>query len=554
MTTPLHPFLSRFLAIILLLTLASPSLAQYQYIKTVEMWPMRDGVRLSTTVYRPVTLNKSPVVIMRTPYLKDTAGDDGTGAAWVQQGYVFIIQNTRGRFSSEGEDGIFRDDGWGLHQDGYDTVERAGTSSWSNGNVALYGASASAITGEMAAGASPPHLEAEILFVGSNDCYEQLFFEGGTLRSELIENWLRAQGQYDDEMPRFAAHPTDDSFWEQYDALARAPQVNVPAVFIGGWYDILSKGTLDGFVARQTLGGPQCRGENFLWMGPWTHGGLFSTAQGQLTYPASAADPSAWTLVLQFLDHHLRGGPRPAYAAVTYYRMGPTDAPSPAWNQYVTASSWPPAAGQRPMYLHADGSMSLSPRFDYWFFDYYSDPANPVPTIGGPNLNIAAGPFDQQAIEARPDTIEFQTAPMVTPMEITGNVKARLYVQSDSPDFDLCVRMTDVYPDGRSMLVLDGVRRARFRNGYKTEQLVPYAELTPIEVDLLSTSIVIAPGHRLRISISGSNSPRFDVNPNTGEPFRQNTSTHKSLTRVWVAGWAPSALLLPANTQLLNRR
>ncbi len=533
----------------------SAGIARAQVIKEVQMWPMRDGVRLSTSIYRPAGGGTYSTVLMRTPYQKDSPNDDAWAQAWVGLGYTMVIQNTRGRFGSEGDDSIFRDDGWGEHQDGYDTVEYIATRPWSDGNVGTFGASAVGITQEMMAPSAPPHLRCQVIMVASNDCYEQLFFQGGTLRSEMVENWLKGQGQFDDEMPRFAAHPTDDAFWEQYDALARTSQVKAPAFFLGGWYDILSQGTLDGFFSRQYSGGPGVQGENFLWIGPWTHGGVFQQAQGELVYPANAADGGLpYTLILQFLDHHLHGAPRPQWPPVTYYRMGPTDAAGSWWNTYGWSNWWPLTWAERPMYLHADGSMTLSPKYEFGFRDVIADPANPVPTVGGNNLTIPAGPFDQRGVEARPDVVSFQTAPLATAMEVTGHVKARLWAQSDAPDYDLAVRLSDVYPDGRSMLVLDGIRRARFGNGFKTEQVLAPGELALIEVDLWSTSIVFAPGHRIRLSISGSNSPRFDVNPNTGEPFRQNTSTRAASTRLWVSTWTPSALILPANPQLLNRR
>lgn len=523
--------------------------------KQIQMWPMRDGTRLSTTIYAPAGAGPFPTVLTRTPYPKDQPGDDGFGQSLNASGYAYIVQNTRGRFTSEGVDHIFRDDGWGANKDGYDTVELAAALPWSNGKIATFGGSALGITQELMAGAAPPHLACQIIIVASNNFYDQLIYQGGTLRSELIEPWLRGQGRYADEMPVFAAHPTRDSFWNQYDALARAPAVDVPAIFVGGWYDILSKGTIEGFSARQALAGPHARGENFLWMGPWTHGGIYGQVQGELTYPASAADNGALVqLMLAFLNHHLRGGPRPVWPAVTYYAMGATNVPSTTWNQYRYASYWPPAYAFRHLLLHADGSMSFSTKPEFGFRTFVADPDAVVPTVGGPNLTLPAGPRDQRGIEARGDVVTFQTEPLVTGLEVSGPVWARLWVQGDTPDYDVAVRLTDVYPDGRSMLVLDGIRRARFRNGYAAEQLLAPGELALVYVELWSTSIVFAPGHRLRISISGSNSPRFDANPNTGEPFRRNLLTRTATTNLWISRWTPSSIMLPANVQLQSPR
>ena len=176
---------------------------------------------------------------------------------------------------------------------------------------------------------------------------------------------------------------------------------------------------------------------------------------------------------------------------------------------------------------------------------YTYDPTNPVPTIGGIQLTLPSGPKDQQSIESRADVLVFTSAPLAKPLEVTGRIRARLWVASDAPDTDFFVRLCDVYPDGRSFNLCEGMLRARFRAGYETETPLKPGEPAELDVDLWSTSVVFNRGHRIRVDVTSSSAPGFDPNPNTGEPFRSSANHRPARNQVFVAGSRASHVLLP---------
>src|SRR5262249_21336680 len=174
-----------------------------------------------------------------------------------------------------------------------------------------------------------------------------------------------------------------------------------------------------------------------------------------------------------------------------------------------------------------------------------SDQADEVPTVSGPELGANIGPLDQRSIESRPDLLLFTTDVLEEPLEVTGRITAKLYVSSDCPDTDFTVKLTDVYPDGRSMLVTDGIIRARFRESFDREKLLGPGEVVRVPIDLWSTSLVFNKGHRLRIAVSSSNSPRFDPNPNTGHAFRADQEQRIATNTLHLSEKHPSQIVLP---------
>jgi hypothetical protein len=168
-----------------------------------------------------------------------------------------------------------------------------------------------------------------------------------------------------------------------------------------------------------------------------------------------------------------------------------------------------------------------------------------VPTIGGQNLTQAKGPMDQRKVEGRDDVLLFTSEALTAPVEVTGRISARLFVSSDCPDTDFTVKLTDVYPDGRSMLVTDGILRARFRKSFRREDFLKPGEVYELAVDLWSTSLIFAKGHRIRVAVSSSNSPRFEPNPNTGKPLRADNETRIATNTLYLSERYPSHIVLP---------
>lgn len=511
--------------------------------KTIQV-PMGDGIKLATDVYLPTSGKPPfPTILIRTPYNKN--GNAGIAANLGRLGYALVVQDMRGRFASAGHHAIiFGNDGiGGKHEDGHDTIEWVAKQEWSNGQVLTYGQSALGIVQNMSAPNAPAALKGQVVGVAFSDYYHQAAYQGGAWRKELLEGWLKQTKMDDVNLPTFLDHTTYDDFWKKLNAENHADEVNAPGVFTGGWYDIFIQGTINSFVEINRRGGPNARGKCFLVIAPTAHGN-FSEA---IVYPNVGKTPINLAAPMNILEHWLGKSDKNVekLQPVHYYVMGDCASPGAPGNFWRSADNWPPPAKQTPYYLHADRSVSVeSPQNDDELkFKYH--PENPVPTRGGQNLIIAKGPMDQRPVESRPDVLLFTSKPLEDPLEVTGRITASLFVSSDCPDTDFTVKLCDVHPDGRSLLVTDGIRRASLRNGYEKHEPLVAGEVYELEVDLWSTSLIFNKGHQIRIAISSSNSPRFEPNPNTGDPHPVPGKSRIATNTVHLSKLRPSRILLP---------
>jgi len=485
-----------------------------------EMVPMRDAVRLSTTVHLPVGPGPWPTLVYRTPYGKDEFAE--SAEAYAKIGVAVVYQDMRGRFDSEGVDGVFTTDGDGPLKDGYDTLSWAVAQDWCNGRIGTLGGSARGIVQYMQASAAPPGLMVMNPEVATPNLYEDGLFYGGAFRYALAVNWLSGQGSVP-FLDRVAEHPYEDEFWDPVQTRDRFGDATAAGLHVGGWFDIFQQGTLDGFAGYQAQGGPGAAGNQKLIMGPWTHNGMRGREQGELLFPENAERPpypyafdTLFNHYLQVNDPGVTDTPDDV-PNVQYYVMGDVDDPGAPGNAWRTAEAWPPESAAVRLHLQPGGLLTEDcPPAAGGVTSYVSDPSDPVPTVCGNNMTIPDGPCDQGVVEARDDVAVFTTGVLAGPVEITGRVKAHLFVDIDRPDADLMVRMTDVYPDGRSMLIADGAARLAARGTTTGLDPLSPGEVVEAVVDLWSTSIVLNTGHRLRISVSSSNSPRFAVNQNNG--------------------------------------
>jgi hypothetical protein len=510
-------------------------------IKTI-MLPMSDGVRLATDVLVPPGEGKFPAILMRTPYNRRQMHN----AALIVQGYALVVQDMRGRFDSEGENLPFIGCGWAPHTDGLETVRWILAQPWCDGKVGTVGGSAGGITQMLLAGAGGGGVSAQYSIVAAPSMYHHAAYVGGALRKEQVENWLRSHKFAPEAVDLFRSHPTYDDFWKQFDATARWDRAGAPAVHVGGWFDTFSQGTIDAFVGMQHHGGPGARGRQKLVMGPWTHS-VGMASPGEMAFPHAGmpkgADPTRW------FDAILKGQANGAAAepAVTYYVMGDTQAPGAPGNTWRTAPDWPVPSQATPMYFRADGRLTRDApaAADKGEAKFTFDPAQPCPTVGGRNLTIPAGPKDQRSVEAREDVVVFTSAPLEEPLEVTGRVVAKVFVASGAKDTDLSVRLSDVYPDGRSMLMAEGMLRLRYRGGFEKPQPLEPGRTVEVTVDCWSTSVIFNKGHAVRVAVTSSNTPRYDVNPGTGEPWTDGCATVVQQNRILCAGAQASHVLLP---------
>ncbi|MCL4177071.1 MAG: CocE/NonD family hydrolase [Verrucomicrobia bacterium] len=502
--------------------------------------PMRDGVHLATDVWLPQTNGAFPVVMVRFPYNKDLGA--GLGRDGCARGYAVVSQDTRGRFASEGENLPFRLDA----PDGKDTLSWLLKQPWCGGQVATWGASAGAITQFQLAIDGTDPLAAQYLIVGAPNLYD-VVYTGGVFRKALIEDWIRTTRYATNALAIWVGHPLYDDYWRAQDASRHYAAVNTPAIHVGGYWDIFAQATLDAFVGYQEQGGPGARGRQKLIFGPWAHA-VLQDKVGDLTFPGGKNPPGNVHDAWRWFDRWLKGVANHADRdpAVTYYVLGDVTDPNAPGNTWRTADAWPPCpASPTPYYLQADRSLSTQKAAAAATLSYRHDPTHPIPTIGGGQLTLPAGPINQNPIESRDDLLVFTSEPLTEPTEVTGRVRARLWIESDAPDTDFFVRLCDVYPDGRSFNLCEGVLRARFRHGLDREQLLTPGEIQPLDIDCWSTSVIFNRGHRLRVHVSSSSAPGFDPNPNTGEPFRASDRARPARNTIHLGPDHPSHVLLP---------
>lgn len=511
------------------------------------MIPMRDGVQLATDIYRPADNKARPVLLYRTPYNKNKDHLDAASITLMQLlGYAYVVQDTRGRFASQGTDSAYFNDGWGALQDGYDTIDWLVRRPWCNGKIGQFGASASGITTYRAAGAAHPSLICAVSMIAASDFYHQVVYPGGELQKSRVEEWINGQNSQH-MLPFLLSMPYYNRYWEEMNLLTRVDQITTAILHIGGWYDCFSEGTLQAYstLKSQSLAYPQK-----LLMGPWTHTGIGETRAGTLTYPGAALDflPAA----VQWFDYWLKGADNGAVSSSTalYYLMGDPDRTDEIGCQWIEADTWPPQSQMVPYYLSAEGALNEATPDISTSYSYPFDPGNPVPTIGGNNqktASISDGPHDQRSLNQRADILAFASAPLIQPLRVEGTVKGILFVSTDRPDTDFTLKLIDVYPDGREMIVCDGIRRIRFRDGYtaEKEQFAQSRDTLSVEITLPPTAIVFNSGHRIKVAVSSSNFPRYEINPNTGAEPNHRLNPLTAINTVHIGARWSSHIILP---------
>jgi len=510
--------------------------------KQTVMVPMRDGVKLATDIYLPEGKGPWPAILSRTPYGKG----DNKGQPYVRLGYARVVQDLRGRFASEGDNLAFQFDGWGRARDGYDTVEWIAKQPWCNGKVGTIGGSALGIAQYMMAPSAPPHLLCQQASVGASSLYRHAAYPGGALRKSQVVGWLTGNHWDPLNLKLMQEHSSFDGFWQGIDALSHFDRAKAPCYHIGGWFDTFCQGTVDAYVKLQHEGGEGAKGNQWLLMGPWTHGGSGKTSQGELTFPSNARNPYGQDLKRWF-DHWLKGEENgvPGTRPVRYYVMGAVGEAGAPGNEWRSAPDWPVPSTPTVYYLCEGNVLSPQRPREETQLSYDYDPANPVPTRGGRNLVLPKGPRDQREVEGRADVLLFSTPPLEEPVEVTGRVRVRLFASSSARDTDFTAKLCDVYPDGRSMLIADGIIRGRHRETMEKEIPLNPGQVYAFDIDLWSTSIVFNRGHRIRVAISSSNYPRFDANPNTGGPASAEQEPLVAHNTVFLGGEHASGIVLP---------
>ncbi len=501
---------------LLVLLLLVPAASRLTAAPETHMVAMRDGVKLATDVYVPDGAGPWPVILLRFPYNK--ALGVGIGPEATKRGYVFVAQDTRGRFASEGANLPFDADGRADGQwDGHDSAEWIAKQPWCNGKIGTWGGSAGAITQYFLAGTGQSNIVSQHLTVGTASLFQEGIYRGGIFRKAMVEDWLKSTQYAPNALDLWTTNYPYTQYWKDREITGHFGHINATGVHIGGWFDIFAQATLDAYRGYQTQGGPGARGKQKLIMGPWTHG-VLTEQSGELTFPGAKTTPGdvhdSWKWFAATLKGETNGIAEAP--AVTYYVMGAVGEVGAPGNEWRTADQWPPVkTRERRLHLRADHSAGFGGGSGSGRLTYTSDPANPVPSVGGYELTIPAGPRDQRPVESRPDVLVFTTEPLAEPLELLGNVVARVRLASSAPDADLIVRLCDVYPDGRSFNICEGALRLRFRNGFEAGELLP-SEPVDVAITLWPTSMIFNRGHRLRVHLASSSSPALEPNLQNG--------------------------------------
>ena len=547
---------------------------------------MRDGVTLYADVYRPAEEGRYPVLVSRTPYSTERFPAAYEAAVYFsRRGYVYAFQDVRGRHESDGRWEPFRDD----ERDGYDTVEWAAKQPWSNGRVAMQGGSYLGQNQWRAAQAGPPSLVTIFPSVASTSIYHDWITLNGAWRLSFNFGWgpVRQESRimqnpgahtvaglhaiHYDEVQRhlplntmqqlvgrrasfyddWLANPDYNDYWKPLNVEEMFATIAVPVHTFGGWFDIFSQGTLRGYIGMSQKGATErARRGSHIVIGAWGHGSSQKT--GDLDFGPTAHVPEE-ALQLRWYDYWLKGidNGLTSEPPVKLFVMGR--------NEWVFENEYPLARTEyRPLYFvsggnagsdRGDGQLTWSKPSGTSPPDRYRyNPNDPVPSVGGNNCcgtPTPAGPRDQRSIERRTDVLIYSSDPLTEEIEVTGPVRVILYAASDAVDTDFVAKLVDVYPDGTTYNMAEGVVRARYRESLTTPTRLVAGQVYRFEIDLVGTSVAFRPGHRMRVHVTSSHFPQFDRNPNTGATFATTKHVRVAEQTIYHDTERASHILLP---------
>jgi putative CocE/NonD family hydrolase len=535
--------------------------------------PMRDGVRLRADILRPSD-GRVPTLVYRTPYGKHAALKEYTTfTRAVERGYAVIVQDVRGRYASDGEFRPYENEG----RDGYDTIEWAARQPWSNARVGTFGLSYPGAVQWLAAVENPPHLEAMVPAM-TFSTPQNFFYSGGIWDMSWFEwiwrnvapdvrakkgqqdptkqdgdgSWKAIKGRVLGTLPldqvqelrdvapyyyEWLHHPPEDSFWDFAELRNKYGRTRAAVLNLSGWNDdnYGPEGATTNYVGLvRSRGGNTSRAA--LLVGPWVHG-VDSTARtrfGERDF-GRAAVIDYDDVVIGWMDRHLRSDGGTRADPVRYFVMGDNE-----WRQ---SNTWPPPGHASIYYLSSSRGLTQTPptRQDAPS-TFLSDPADPVV-----NSYESAGAHDYRALADRHDVLTFDSAPMTGDIEVTGSIRARVYIACDCRDTDLWVRILDVSPDGAAYNLMspgaDAIR-ASYRNLDKGRQLLVPGRVYALTLNDLVTSNLFRRGHRVRIQISASFFPNFSRNLHTGDLETVSARMQRATIRVYHDREHPSQVSL----------
>ncbi len=553
------------------------------YTKSEHMVTMRDGVKLFTVVYQPKdTSREYPILLYRTPYSISPYGIDeyatllGPSDEFDRDGYIFVFQDARGKFRSEGEFEILRPyvpvkrgpNDIDESSDTYDTIEWAlETLPDHNGRVGMWGISYSAWQAVMGMIDAHPALVAVSPQASPSDMYiGDDFHHNGAFRLMYAFSWLSGNARprdglttergrrfdygtpdgynffmragtaagidslyFHDEVPAwrdFIEHPNYDEYWQRQGVLKDLNDIQPAVLNVAGWFDSEDfYGPMSIYYTMEENHPGANR--NTLTVGPWLHGGwrrMPGDSLGHIAFGQPTSEYFQEEVQFPFFQHYLKGADDWDAPEAVVFETGA--------NQWRTYDAWPPAAAvERKLYFHADGRLAFEPPSEAQGYDeYISDPDKPVPFTA--ETRTSQGHLwmieDQRFAARRPDVLVYQTEPLEADVTIAGPILANLEFTTTGTDADFVVKLIDVLPGdapdpepnptgvrmGEFQMLLAGeVFRAKYRNSYsQPEPLVP-GEVTHLEFDLRDRHHTFRKGHRIMVQVQSTWFPVIDRNP-----------------------------------------
>ncbi|MFH1051756.1 MAG: CocE/NonD family hydrolase [bacterium] len=503
------------------------------YFCSGELWteieiPVRDGNYLKADFYSTDTTFAKPCILIQTPYNKSLYRSLSyfpldslySSALFDLRNYNYVIMDWRGFYANKSAAKAQYDRGL----DGYDAVEWIVQQNWSNGKIGTSGSSALGMIQFQTAKQHPSHLVCCAPFVKDYKTKYTDYFYGGVLRREHTEQ-LEKLGFLTVET--ITNNPIYNTFWKLVENQNDYPvEFEVPMFMCSGWFDHYPSDCIRAFQDIKTRSHGTVRDKHKFLMGPWTHSGLGVSKQGELEFPEAVNIPAQMSK--DFFDYYLRDIQNgwELKPVINYFQMGE--------NTWKISHDWySVTSNYDTLYLWKGNSLReeppppiMSPMATLPDTIIYN-PKDPSPSIGGSRFspedifsgehNTPVGPYDiSDTVENRNDILIYSTDVLEKPIQIVGKIKIELFVKSDRKDTDFSVRLCDVFPDGKSYILTQGIKRARFRDNLEIEKFMEQDSIYKITIELEELAITFIEGHRLRIDITSSNYPMFDINPNTG--------------------------------------
>lgn len=499
---------------------------------------------LIADVYGSDTITPKPVILIQTPYNKNLyrlalgtlGGQSGAGIPYDTSKYNYVIVDWRGFYANKNADITPYNRGL----DGYDIVEWIAIQQWCNGKVGTWGGSALGLIQFQTAAQKPPHLVCAAPFIKDFKTKYEDYYYGGVYRKEHVSSLMKLGFITEQSI---LSHPTEDTVWKiTENRTDNADQIAVPLLMCSGWFDHFPSDVLRAFNDVLSKSAPSFRSKHKLLFGPWQHSSIGVSKQGVLEFPNAQGEPT--DMGMKFFGFYLLGEKSnwEGMPTVQYYQMGE--------NTWKTSDTWQGVGSKSGKFYFREGSkLSLEePPVNIKEVPpdtLIADSKNPVPTIGGSRFNpadktIATGPQEVQSLLARRDVLSYSTEPLTNNIVIKGSSRVKVQFMCNRSDADISVRLCDVYPDGRWIILTQGIQRLRLRRSLASELLVTPNTPDSATIELNDLGITFLQGHKIGLILSGSNYPMFDVNLNNGGKMYEAGDSLTAQTLIFSSNGTPS--------------